>query len=240
MKINKVVGIGCSFTRHAIEEEEPQRLSYDSSLIEEFKHSYISHLASLLNCEYENPSKGGIGNRHILRKLFKHVTTNKNISETLYVIGLSFLGRYDFINPHIEDGKFTVPLYPDLRGSFLDDRSKLFKMPPEDILNFSRIFFRYIYNDNTAVQELKELIALYRAFVEQKGGRVIFVNTVNDGLELEGVFSFPNNARSWREFITSYDETYLGLHPNHYDHTQLGELLYTYISENFAEKIPPV
>lgn len=238
MKIKKVVGIGCSFTRHAIEGEEPQRLSFNSTLLEEFKLSYISHLASLIGCSFENLSQGGIGNRHILRKLYSHIKSNTDISNTLYVIGVSFISRYDFINPHSRDGKFTLPLYSDLKKNYLEDRAKLFKMPLEDILNLSRIFYRYIYNDNTAIEELNELITLYRSLVELKGGNIIFVDMVNGDPRIEGVFTLPNNARSWREFITSYDETYLGKHPNHDDHTRLGELLYTYISENFAKKFP--
>lgn len=240
MKINKVVGIGCSFTRNAIEGEERQRSNFNPELLEEYKHSFTSHLANRLNSEYENVSEGGIGNRHILRKLYRHINSNKHPEGTLYVIGLSFLSRFDFINPHTDGGKYTIPQYLDLEGDYLKDRARLFKMPLEDILNFSRIFFRYIYSDETTLQEINELMEVYRALVEKRGSQVIFLNATNIGVEFEGVFSFPNNARSWREFITSYDETYTGKHPNHDDHTRLGELLYTYISENFAEKIPPV
>ena len=237
--IKHIVGIGCSYTRHSIEDEEPWRPSHNPEHIDRNNFSYITELANNLGATSENLSIGGIGNHHIFQKLYNHVKYNTDIESTLYVIGSTYVHRRDFPHPTRRDAKFSVPLYPNSLKKVENELYKalveMWETPIEEILTFAKIWWERIFSEKEAYRELERYIETYKALVHQKNGNIVIINTCNPDNDINGtirknVYEFDNGITCWREYIKTYDETYGMKHPNYDDHRRLGQLLYQYIN----------
>ena len=100
MSIKYVIGSGCSFTRGSIDHENPRRLTYKKEAENYSDYSYVRLVAEKLNVPYWNYALGGAGNNFSIRSLYRHVEDNPDtVKDTLFILGLSFNARYDFIHP---------------------------------------------------------------------------------------------------------------------------------------------
>ena len=243
MSIKYVVGSGCSFTRGSIDHENPKRLTYSKEAEKYSNYSYVRLVGKNLNVPYWNYAVGGAGNNFSIRSLYRHVEDNPDtIKDTLFILGLSYNNRYDFIHPDEKSEplqheglnvykyspikKFNIPKAWSMKNS--DYRKQMAKMlgsSEEEAVNLSTLFYKYIYNQSTFETESLMRVDFIKNYFENKGLKLIIANLIENTYHVPNSFVWPSNYPSWRLYIDSYDPNYRGEHPNSYDHEHFADLI---------------
>jgi|DEB0MinimDraft_4_1074332.scaffolds.fasta_scaffold27250_2 hypothetical protein len=212
--VNKVISFGCSFIRHSHDNEEPWRptkgIHTPISIPKQHKYLHytrpisetcaIEELADKLSIPSYNRCIGGSGNRAIIYRLLDYIKNN-DVTNNLFIIGLSEMSRFDFINPTIA--------------------KKWPKLPVEDYTKF--------YVEEDVKFELTTLIELTSLYLNTNNINHLFVNTMNNSFSTKDVCNtliFPNGTEYWRDYILSYDDSYKHGHPNIDDHKKLANIIY--------------
>ena len=244
MSFKYVVGSGCSFTRGSVDHENPGRLTYRKEAEAYSKYSYVKLVGKNLNVPYWNYAIGGVGNNFSIRSLYRHVEDNPDtVKDTLFILGLSFNDRYDFIHPNEK----SEPLQHEGLNVYRYDFKKKFMIPKawsvddpnyrkliaemlssseEEAVNLGKLFYKYIYNRSTFRTESLMKVDLIKNYFENKGLKLIIANLIENTYYVPDSFVWPSNYPSWRTYIESYDPNYRGEHPNAYDHEHFADLIY--------------
>ena len=107
-----LVGIGCSFVRHSIDDENQERVNIGKKVdhlnlkkihktnvsYPETETSFLIEAGEMLGMDTVNLSVGGAGNRYIVFKLFEYLK-KADLNNTIVLIGITDFTRFDFIRP---------------------------------------------------------------------------------------------------------------------------------------------
>lgn len=215
-----LVGIGCSFVRHSIDEENKERANIGKKVdyrsrkkthkttvgYPETETSFLIEAGEMLNMNTVNLSVGGAGNRYIVFKLFEYLKTAP-LNKTIVLIGITDFTRFDFIRP-----SYLNPKWPKL----------------------DKYSYAPFYEEKDSAFEILSLYELLSTYLYSKSIKHLFINTMNMHIstkELLPTFLFPNGSEYWRNYIKSYDSNYCANHPNIDDHQILGKLIADYLSK---------
>lgn len=244
MSIKYVIGSGCSFTRGSIDHENPRRLTYKKEAENYSDYSYVRLVAEKLNVPYWNYALGGAGNNFSIRSLYRHVEDNPDtVKDTLFILGLSFNARYDFIHPDEKSDplqheglnvykvdpskKMMIPKWQSMdHPDYRQIASKMIGSSEEEAENLGKLFYTYIFNPSTFKIEALMKVDMIKNYFENKGLKLIIANLIENTYHVPDSFVWPSNYPSWRTYIESYDPNYRGEHPNSYDHEHFADLIY--------------
>ena len=243
MSIKYVVGSGCSFTRGSIDHENPRRLTYRKEAESYSNYSYVRLVGEKLNVPYWNYALGGVGNNYSIRSLYRHVEDNPNtVKDTLFILGLSYNNRYDFIHPNEKSDplqheglnvhkvdpskKMNIPKAWSMKNSdYRKIVSKMLGSSEEEAENLGKLFYNYIHTPSTFETESLMKVDFIKNYFENKGLKLIIANLIENTYYVPDSFVWPSNYPSWRLYIESYDSNYAGEHPNSYDHEHFADLI---------------
>lgn len=244
MSIKYVIGSGCSFTESSMDKENPRRLTYRKEGEKYRNYSYVRLVAEKLNVPYWNYALGGTGNNFSIRSLYRHVEDNPDTAkDTLFILGLSFNDRYDFIHPNEKSDlvqheglnvyrvnhfkKMTIPMWHWMKNSnYRKQTAKMLNSSEEEAENLGTTFYKYIYNQSTFKTEFLMKVDFIKNYFENKGLKLIIANLIENTYYVPDSFVWPSNYPSWRRYIKSYDPNYKAEHPNAYDHEHFADLIY--------------
>lgn len=258
-KFKYIASFGCSFTRDAIEHENPSRPSHDASLIGVGKISFTKFLADKLNVPFINLGVGGSSLFYTYRKIYHHIKLNpETVKDTLFIWGLTLIDRYDWTPTvaEVRERKFSDEVTPYLHTEIpkkkmpfphqvTEEFSQSFGCSLGELDTMSNFFTKYIYDDAAFETNYLMHVDTYTNHLRNLGINLLVVNLMGDirskhrnsrdPVMIPGTYVWPEGVSSWRAYLRKSDPTYAGEHPNADDHKKMGDRLYSYIQENLEK-----
>lgn len=182
------------------------------------------------------------------------------VKDSLLIVGLTHRRRETFFNPnhnggHLIEGvgkkiaPFLMPIRAysrkDIKGkmvNFIDGAAERLDISSEDYLSFLEIFWDKL-DDPVQRDAMDEMyMILLQTYCNNIGLDILFLDMANESYKwpdmklkhwkdlIEPIFTWPNNAPSWRHHIMDKNGYDVFGHPNYNDHVELGRLLYEYIN----------
>lgn len=247
-----IVTAGCSYTETSFTDRERQseeqiKKFYTSKYL---KQTYGSKLASLLGCNFVNLAKAGSSIESTVWQVTQWLQFAP-IEDSFLIIGITHTNRVNLSHPYREYkitgelGKCNTPFMLGKPNNVENEYGEFFNdyLSKEEYSFFITTYWKYFADLNRMTfNDVYRLISL-QALLKQKNIPHLFIDvpghdsfiTKNDRWAdyLDNIYIFPNGDSSWKNYIKSYDSSYRGGHPIHYDHMLLGELLYT---EKFSQQ----
>jgi hypothetical protein len=194
------------------------------------QYSWPALLAADLNRSYECFASPGAGNFKILEKVLTHSTINNN-TDTIFVIGWTFIDRYDYIVKEYSGGhsdRINNEFWSTIR--------------PTDTNQISNNYYQYLHSQ--LCDKLKTLTYIKCVVDTLKQNNISFIMTYIDNLIFETKWHVTPAITSLQNYIRPYittfeDQTFLefsqkngfliseNLHPLEDAHQAAFELLQT-------------
>ena len=255
---NKILLVGgCSFLERPWDEETPNKARRTSIRTHVWKNlsqaeidnlRFTALLAKKLKRKEVSMAKSGNNNKRFLEQITDYIIDNPD-KDIEVIIGLTELSR--FYIPHPHSNRLDLNISINSVDFFLDSESftEYFDfISREQMKEYIETYYKYLYNDDRAVLELKRLLLYFDAFCKQRGVNTTYFLAYDGQKHIAGklyenivtktdltFFNFLSQEKkliSWRDYIGSYDRRYQGNHPNAYDNRKLADMFEVFLKKN--------
>lgn len=251
---------GCSFLVRAYDFDTPDTrrknpCSYKYKPSEAQFFSFPAFLSAKLNLKLINDAAPGHSNTYIIRKLYEYIKNKPKLTRSVAVIGLTELARQEIPIQGTDRYHHITPSdYHTYTPTYKNNIEKYAPVP-----NFVRAldeYYKYIYNDRTAITFLIQQLNMLAAYCKINSTRLyVFCSfAMMEKSELLGryydelsstknnfmFFNFGQNNNqlcSWVDFILSYAPDHIEGHPWVYDNNLLANIMASFIKEGKFKKM---
>lgn len=254
MKIEHILGSGCSFVKNGWVYEKGQKENWtETDMFTQNPTDFPRMVGENLGLPAHNIAKPGSGVQYNIHSVHLWVKNNRDkVENTLLLFGITALQRGTFFtkaqfpnmmeNDGIPDDfpNHLTPNYhiPEKEKEFNYWRSRGYD--PKEIVEFFTLYYKIAHNYFHWMNWQRHQLSMFQAWLNSIGLRHVFINTLatsknhrEDLSFLENKFTFPDGIDNWIEYIDTYNFRSRELHPTVYDHKKLAELLTSYIKEKY-------
>lgn len=230
--MKELVAAGCSFVEgYSMVEHHKYIKKIKGVDIKTAETSRLSRLLSDdLQCREVNLASSGGSNERAIRKLYEYANV-KDVKDSIFILGLTELLRKEKYSSESKSYiKWRNTIFfdnlPNLK--ILDDN--LFKLVPSsfefhDIVErdnllpqlkeYAKLDIMYFTDIDNELRMLSQQLNMLHSYIKSKGGKLLVFSAMmeqSDELKLDfKLFDMPV-GKSWREFMSSYDNDYYFSH----------------------------